>query len=308
MRELAICIPIIRSDFIGRCLETFLKYTDNDRFHIFVMDQTLDDEAYLKYHKLTHLWVKCYRNLGFSKAANELASIAYRQGYPYIGILNDDTEAMHKDWWQGVLDEFATDEKILCVNPESPREPLWGYGREHGEVIDIIEYKEEYTDEDWEYLKAGNYGDNLKSRYKPEEIPDSFPLEKRGVVDAIAMWFPIFKREFFDLVGYFDERFYPGGGEDYDLNGRGYKLGYRLVSTMRAWVWHHWGQSKDRAAELDEKLNMFDPELRWNNLDELWPPDKSKGFSMDPWGHYKDPETDQKTPYYRVEEVTIKPL
>jgi len=306
MYELVIVIPIIRTDFIEKCLETLYKMTDPKLFRVIVVDQT-PNGVYEKIKDKVHFYIRPNRNLGFAKAANEGIIHAHRWGVPYIAVLNDDTEFMHPTWWQGVLDEFATDEKILCVNPESPREPLWGYGREHGEVIDIIEYKEEYSDEDWEYLKAGNYGDNLKSRYKPEEIPDSFPLEKRGVVDAIAMWFPIFKREFFDLVGYFDERFYPGGGEDYDLNGRGYKLGYRLVSTMRAWVWHHWGQSKDRAAELDEKLTLFDPEQRWNNLDELWPRELNEGHSMDPWGFYVNSKG-ERVPYERIKEVTIKPL
>jgi len=304
MPELAICIPIVRSDYIGRCLETFLKYTDNEKMRIFVLDQTVDDEAYTKYHKLTHLWIRSYRNLGFAKAANEMASIAYRNNIPYIGILNDDTEAMHPSWFQGILDEFATDEKILAVCPESPRVPLWGYGRDHGEYIDIIEYKETYTEEDWNYLCAGNYED-LKERVS--DIPEAFPLVKRGVIDAIAMWFPVFRREFFDRVGYFDEKFYPGGGEDYDLNARAYRLGYRLVSSMRSWVWHHWGKSKDEASSLPKELNLFDEDKRWNNLSDLWPETLNEGHGVDPWGFYQSQDGIRK-PYKRIEEIHIEPL
>jgi|SRR3990167_673061 len=298
MKELAIVLPYIRDDYVKRCIETLYKYTNN--FYLIGVDQTVNGY----YDKRFHLYLRPFRNLGFAKAANEGIIHAKRWGIPYIGVLNDDTEFMHKDWWQGVKDEFATDEKILAVCPESPRVPLWGYGRPHGEYIDIIEYKEEYTEEDWQYLCAGDYED-LKERV--QDIPEAFPLTKRGVIDAIAMWFPIFRNEFFDKVGYFDERFYPGGGEDYDLNARGYRLGYRLVSTMRAWIWHWWGQSKDKAAELPKELNMFDTELRWNNLDELWPRELNNGQGMDPWGHHTD-VNGKRQPLNRVAEVHIKEL
>ena len=141
----------------------------------------------------------------------------------------------------------------------------------------------------------------MDTRYPREAIPDAFPRTKRGVIDGIAMWFPIFRREFFDKVGLFSEHYYPGGGEDYDLNARAYSCAwpiereecddnyhYRLVSSMKSWVWHHWGQSKDRASELPKELKMFDEDLRWNNLDYHWPPELNGGKSVDPWGHRDD--------------------
>jgi len=303
MKELAIILSPIRDDYIERCLESLYKYTDNDLFYVILLDQTVNG-VYEKVKDKVHFYIRPNRNLGFAKAANEGIIHAYRWGVPYIGVLNDDTEFMHKDWWQGIKDEFTTDEKILAVNPESPRVPLWGYGRPHGEYIDIIEYKDGFTDQDWEYLKAGNYED-LKQRVS--DIPDAFPLTKRGVIDAIAMWFPIFKREFFEKVGYFDERFYPGGGEDYDLNARAYRLGYRLISSMRSWVWHWWGKSKDHYEEMPAELNMLDPELRWNDNNLLWPSELNNGQNMDPWGHYTD-ENGERKPLNRIEEVAIKPL
>ena len=317
MYELVIIIPIIRTDFIEKCLETLYTYTDKELFRVIVIDQT-PEGVYEKIKDKVHFYIRPYRNLGFAKAANEGIIHARHWKTPFIGILNDDTEFIHKDWWNGVKEEFAQDPKILCVNPESPRVPLWGYGRPHKEYIDIIEHKDHYSDEDWNYLKQGDY-ENILSRYQrePEDllvgedgkkdwqgrisVPQAFPLTKRGVIDAIAMWFPIFKLEFFDNVGMFSEHYYPGGGEDYDLNTRGYSCAwpderedcdenkhYRLVSTMKSWVWHWWGQSKDRSIELSDKLNLYDTSLRWNDYNYHWDPNINKGHHADPWGHYDD--------------------
>ncbi len=305
MYELVIVIPIIRTDFVEKSLETLYKNTDPGLVKVIVIDQSMEC-MYEKVKKYNVHYVKPSRNLGFAKAANEGIAIAKRQGVQYIGVLNDDTEFMHPSWWAGIKEQFTEDNTILCVNPESPRVPLWGYGRKHDEYVDIIDYKEQYSDEDLAYLKAGNY-ESLDQKYTKEQIPDAFPRQKRGVIDAIAMWFPIFKSEFFDRVGYFDERFYPGGGEDYDLNARAYRKNYRLVSTMKSWVWHWWGQSKDKASELPEGLNIFDKDLRWNDNNYLWPPELNNGQGMDPWGYYKDKDG-QRKPYNRVEEVAVKPL
>ena len=326
-KELAIVIPIIRSDFIIPCLETLYRYTEKDSFYVILVDQT-PDGVYEKVKDKVHLYLRPNRNLGFSKAANEGIIHAKRWGVPYIGVLNDDTEFINSKWFQGVKDEFATDPKILCVNPESPRVPLWGYGRDSGDNVDILPYKQQYTEEDWDYLCKGEYEDMLQRYPRADSpadkrigtLPPAFPLKKAGVIDAIAMWFPIFKNEFFDKVGYFDEKFFPGGGEDYSLNARGYSCAwpierdecdpqyhYRLVSTMKSWVWHHWGQSKDRAAELPESLELFNPERRWNDIDALWPPELNQGHKVDPWAHYTD-DQGIKRPFKRVKEVHIEPL
>jgi len=148
MYELVLVIPIIRKDYIVRCLETLYKFTDTRLFKVIVIDQTVDG-VYDKIKDRVSFYIRPERNLGFAKAANEGIIHGYRWGAKYIGVLNDDTEFMHKDWWSGVKEEFATDETILAVNPESPRVPLWGYGRDHGEYIDIIDYKEDYTEQDW---------------------------------------------------------------------------------------------------------------------------------------------------------------
>jgi glycosyltransferase involved in cell wall biosynthesis len=290
-------IPIIRQDFVGRCLETLWKYTPPN-FRVIIIDQSGNEEAYKKYKHLTHLWIFSYRNLGFAKAVNTGIKLAQTE---YVTALNDDVEFINEKWWQGIIDTFAMDEKIIAVSPMSPKEGSWGYGllqtnmdtwkpanprfvwqgddktsiyptREDGTGFF---YKEEFNEDDWDFLINRN----------PTWV-------KGSVCDGIPMWCPVFKREKLFEVGIFDERFYPGGGEDYSMLICAYSCGwpverdicdpqyhYRMVGTSLSWAWHHWGQSKDEISAKDPTNKLFESRSRWNNLDEIW------GKDSDVWGH-----------------------
>lgn len=345
--------PIIRLDFINKSLETLLKYTDKEKYRVIIVDQSIEGyekefpNSFQVLMKNNGLLIR-QKNAGFSNAANKGIIQALRWNTPYIAVVNDDTEFMYSGWLEDLLEEFKTDPRIVAVCPESPRVPLWGYGRPHDENLDIVPYKEEYTPEDIAMLKSGIY-DFILDRYPLEPLnlpinsvenkPDwngkiYVPVEKRpevperygksifpgvgfpkaGVIDGIAMWLPVFKREGLIELGLFDEKFVWGGGEDYDMNTRAYSCAWpiprdvcdekfhkRMVSTMKSWVWHHWGQSKDVKAELDPKL--FEGKEAWNNTDELWPPEINQGFHMDVWGHFTKDGIRQ--PLKRIPEVSV---
>ncbi len=316
--EVTFVIPIIRDDFILPCLESLYKYTNNDIFRVIVIDQTGGEVAYKKAKHLSHLWITSYRNLGFAKAVNTGIKLTQT---PYVCALNDDVVFFNKKWWQGILDTFAMDEKIVAVSPMSPKEGSWGYGyREDNKdtwmpiegkfvyegtdksaIYPIREdgtgffYKEEFTEDDYDFLVNRN----------PAWVKDS-------VCDGIPMWCPVFKREALFKTGIFDEKFYPGGGEDYDLLGRAYSCAWpeerdecnpdyhwRMVGTSKSWTWHHWGKSKDDISGKDPGNPLFASQERWNNLDELWP----NGF--DQWGHGHRTENgkDIKFPFKRIKEI-----
>ena len=341
MPRLGLVCPIIREDYVYKAVETLYKYTDN--FSLIIVDQTIDG---LKEPIKADMVIRM-KNQGFAKACNEGMIHFLRWGYPYIGCMNDDIEFIDPKWFEGILEEFATDERIMAVNPESPRVPLWGYGRPHEEYIDIVEYKEHYTPEDIAFLKSGDY-ERLLERYplEPYEIADKlpdgkadwkgktyvpcekrpgqpnqgqaiFPLTKRGVIDGFAAWLPIFKRESLIQLGMFDERFVWGGGEDYDMMARAYSCAWpierdecderyhnRMVSSMKSWVWHWFGKSKDVKGELDPRL--FEEKAAWNDLHFLWPPEKNGGKEIDPWGHWDD--NGIRRPFKRIPEVKVDPL
>ena len=280
--------PIIRSDFIWKSLVTLTAYTDRSKYKLIIVDQTIDglSEEILKNADLSIRM----KNQGFACAANTGIRIALSWGTPYIAVVNDDTEFIYPTWLEDALSEFDNDPKIIAVNPMCPKIAMWGYGLTNGEYLELLPYKSHYTPQDIEYLKAGDYDKaDIESRHL-YKIPDSFPFTQRGVVDAFAGFLPIFKREGLIENGLYDERFVWGGGEDYDWMARAYSCAWpipretcdpkyhrRAVSTMKSWVWHHWGKSKDESTTLDPKL--FTAREGWNHLDQLWTP------NSDPWGH-----------------------
>jgi len=299
----------VRSDFIQKALDSLYKYTDMKNNRVIVVDQT--EEGLHLSREQVHLVLRPHRNLGFAKSMNEGIIHGLHWGAKYVVCCNDDIIFMNKKWWDGILETFNSDPHILAVNPECPRIPMWGYGRPHGEYTDIIQYKEEFTDEDYEYLLKGEF-EEIKERYP--NLPASFPYHKAGVCDGIAMWMPVFKVECFEKAGIFEERFYPGGGEDYDFCGRIYAQGYRAVGTTRSWVWHWWGKSKDEGSEFIGKGLPIVQNLVWADITWLWPPEWNLSWNekegkmtpkpFDPWAmcFLKD---GTKVPMKRQSEIGI---
>lgn len=305
-------IPIINPFYIKDCLVSLYKYTSIE-FRVIVIDQTTDDTAYDSCRGLTHFWIKSYRNLGFSKAMNTGIRLTDTK---YVCLANDDIVFMDSRWWQGILDTFKTDPRIIAVNPMSPKEGSWGYGHTAENhmtwqpkqgfavtdetkdgVVPVFDnkpflYKENFTKEDY---------DNLLDHHPT--------WSKNSMCDAIAMWCTIIRTE--DLtgqrarLGLLDEKYYPGGGEDYDMNARAYtcqwpvehdgcdeEYHYRMVGTTKSWVWHHW--SKSRLLKPDDA--MFASRSRWNAGEEFWTP------NLEVWGHA------ESIPVKRTPKITIDEL
>lgn len=317
MRQVSLIYPIIRTDFIKKSVESLYKFTDNSKFNVIVVDQSIEglDKEWID--KYIHLYIRM-KNQGFAKAANEGMIHALRWEVPYISVVNDDVELIYSGWWEDLLSEFKSDPRIVAVNPECPKVAMWGYGLTNGEYVEIIPYKENYTKEDIEYLKRGDFNEKeIKSRHN-FEIPKSFPFTKRGVIDGFAGWMPVFKREALLELGLYEERFVWGGGEDYDLMARAYSCAWpierdvcnekyhrRMVSTMKSWVWHWWGKSKDAKETLDPKL--FEGKEPWNDLSFLWPPKINGGKGVDPWGHWTA-SNGEKHPFVRIPLSKPKPI
>jgi GT2 family glycosyltransferase len=292
-------IPILRSDYITKCLDTLYKYTSGN-FKVIVIDQTKDKKMYYENKNKVHLWINSYRNLGFAKACNEGMIHALHWRSEYITCWNDDVECLHRDWWQGILDTFnmESQNEILAVCPESVKIPLWGYGRPMNEYVEILDYKDNFTDEDYQFLLDGHF-DHLTKKYP--ELPKTFPLEYHGVCDAFAAFAPVFKRKHFELIGLWDERFYPGGAEDYDMMTRIYSKEYRAVSTRSSWVWHHWGKSKDEQVKAQEMSLPIESKYNWADTTYLWPPEWNEGHGMDVWGKYDGKDGTRKSFKRRAE-------
>jgi len=277
-KENTFIIPTIQRGFLKKCLETLYKYTP-DNFYVFVIDQT-PDGLYQPEYKGVHLWIRPYRNLGFAKAHNTGIMISQT---PYVTLLNDDVEFIDSGWWQGIEDTFAMDEKIVAVNPNSPKEGAWGYGLTNDNKDTWVPKEGFVRDEDGKSVipvidgKPINTPELAKEHY--DGLINRHPIwTKDTLCDALAMWCTTFTREGLKKVGLLDERFYPAGGEDYSMMCDIYSRGLRAVGTTKSWVWHHWGKSKDDISEKDPTNPIFS-RPRWNANEEIW------GDEFDVWGH-----------------------
>ena len=273
-------IPIILTVNIERCLETLYRYTQKDSFYVYIIDQTvhgLDSTALRnKYENLMIIRppksnLHYTGNLGFAQATNLGISLVQT---PYFTMLNDDVELIHGDWWQGVLDTFAQVESAtpetpaVMVCPASIRLADWSVGRAAGDDYDILPYKEDYTDEDWNFLVN-------EEHYVNEHLT----IQPTSVFDGVTMYACVCDTRIFKSIGWLDEKYFPGSGEDYDYSCLARMHGYRSVATTKSWVFHHWSSTfRALQQEKEEAKTLMIPELAWNQNHEKW------GERFDIWG------------------------
>lgn len=242
--------PVVRSDLIVQCLDSFWQYSDRDTHRVIVVDQSKNGLPDLVGTGLAHLVVRSYRNLGFSKACNTGIRLSDTE---YVTVCNDDTFFFDARWWSGITKVFERVQEACAINPSTPRMPGWGFGKDGYIHIADIGSREKCTNDGvWELLM------------------DKTPL--RGLCRGICTWCTTFsmpRLRQFNVLGdrgqLFDEHWYPGSGEDYDLNARIFRAGGIAVGTHESWVWHDWGKSKD----FSDK-DMSRPS--WNKIGDLWEP------------------------------------
>lgn len=293
MPDITYIITPIHERFIERYVYTLHKFSKPNSYRLILIDQIKDGISRGLWDKIkdkVHLYMHPCRNLGYAKAMNTGIIQALHQETPYICPSNDDIEIIDSRWIDGIYDTFKLDERIGAVIPMSPRVAGWGYGVDYNP--EILEYKEEYTKEDYDYLLRGDF-----TEYKGK-LPDTYPRRITGnIIDGGVFVMPYFKRECLLDVGLMDERYFPGSGEDMDWNARAYQKGWRIVSTSKSWVWHHWTKSKDLFASGELEDPYYKNRPYWNNQGDIWP----KGYDV--WGRDKD-----KNLYPRVPEIFVDDL
>lgn len=226
-------------------------------------------------------------NLGFAKATNMGISLVET---PYFTMCNDDVEFINRKWWWGCMDTFdkvadaTPDRPAVMVNPASIKLPDWSVGRPKGDDFYILPYKKKYSEEDWQHLVNDEHYVNEYLTIMPGTL-----------IDGVTMYCSVVRTDRFLKIGILDERFYPGGGEDYDYNCRANLTGFRSVGTTMSWVFHHWSKSFATIQEQQATKDLIDDKLRWNNNNEKW------GENFDIWGA-KDSGKDS------LPEITYIPL
>ena len=285
-------IAPIHERYVSRWFETMYKFSEPNSFRVIFVDQIkggITAKLWGEIKDKVHLYIHApHYQFGYAKAMNTGIVQALHQGAELICPSNDDIEIINPRWIDGIRQTFALDERIVGVVPMSPRIPGWGYGLKYNP--DIVPYKTEYTEADYDYLLEGNYSLNV-------EVPETFPKNMKGnVIDGSIFIMPYFKRKLFDECGLLDERYWPGSGEDMDMMARAYQKNMRIVSTSYSWIWHWLTKSKDLFAETELSNEYYRPKHHsyWNHESLIWP----DGF--DAWG--KNPKGEL---YQRVPEVFV---
>lgn len=224
MQKIDFIIPHLNYSGLRKTLETIRNKTPKENVgKIILIDQ--NSEGYQQVDDLIDIHIKI-KNQGFARANNLGIRLSDAE---FVACWNDDCEVIHPKWIQGIEETFRRYGNALCVNPASPRNPSYSGGPPVDDPLFI--YKEDITEEEYDKLVT--------------------ELGKGFVVDGICMFAPIFRRELLERVKgvipgkcWFDEAFFPGGGEDYDLNRRAYLSGMRCLGTNLSYIYHWWYKTK----------------------------------------------------------------
>jgi len=212
--EVSIVIPVYNNvKYTFNCLSSLLRNTTGS-FEIIVVDDSSQDETPKLFSKIKNIiYIRNEKNSGFVESCNNGAAVSKGK---YILFLNNDTIVM-ENWLEPLrskissLDVGAVGSKLIY--PE-------GELQEAGGII-------------WKDASGLNYGrmDNPK---KPEY---NFVRE----VDYCSGASLIVKKELFEKLGGFDNRFKPGYYEDTDICFAIRKMGYKIIYQPKSVVVHFEG-------------------------------------------------------------------
>ena len=196
--------------YLRQCLDSIYIQTYKD-VEVIVVDNASIDGSYewvRKYKNITYIQLE--RNYGFSYAVNKGIKSAKGE---YILLLNNDTQ-LCKGFLTEIVQVIQSDTKIFSVSSKMIQyyEP---------QLID--DAGDEYTVIGWAY-KRGD-GKNINEFMKQERI------------FSACAGAALYRRDIFDKIGYFDERFF-AYMEDIDICYRANIYGYKNLYAPKAEVYH----------------------------------------------------------------------
>lgn len=126
MDEVTFCFPIVRQDMICNALRSLHDNMGNHSYKVIVMNMSVPNRDFEEeLYNLADIVIRPHYNYGFAQSSSIMMRIAPA---PYIGVVNDDVLFCCSDWFDGVLQTFEKYPKAAAVNPQSPKEPGWGWG------------------------------------------------------------------------------------------------------------------------------------------------------------------------------------
>ena len=188
-------------ELLENCIKHILSGT-YDNIEVIVVDNGSVSErrGIINDDRVKYIWLP--KNMGFSFAVNE--GVRQSSG-DYIAVLNNDTEVA-SDWIKTIIAAFEQNKDVINITSK----------------IKSLRNKELFDDVGDIILSSGKVykiGNNEK---------DTGQYDSYRYVFGASGCASVYRREFFDKVGYFDEEFF-AYLEDIDLSFRANILGYKCL-------------------------------------------------------------------------------
>lgn len=226
----SIIIPVYNQyKYTYSCLKSIYENTKGIKYEIIIaddvsMDETKKIQDYVKNIRV----IRNERNLGFLLNCNNAATHAKGR---YVLFLNNDTN-VQKDWLRYLVELMEKDKEIGMVGSKL----VYADGKlqEAGGII-------------WDDASGWNYG-RLDDPEKPE-----YNYVKE--VDYISGASIMIRKNLWDSIGGFDERYVPAYCEDSDLAFEVRKKGYKVMYQPKSVVVHFEGVSN--GTDLSSGLKSY---------------------------------------------------
>lgn len=233
--------------FTELAIDSIIANTEPGTFHLVIVDNGSNDETTQLIKKSACSYVTPIinkENIGFPAAVNQIIDYFYQhREFDYLTTVHSDIHCTSKSWNTKALKVFEENPHIqaLCPLTTNSGEGMPYYQSVYDGVRTFM--KEKFGIKDHQHFTHANllwndlnkiYNNNL---YKTvEEIEAS---TKNILVTGGDNSFLTFSRKLVEEIGYFDESFFPGMGEDSDYADRLDKAGYQIYKTGAYYI-HHW--------------------------------------------------------------------
>ncbi len=254
MKKCDIIIPIYNAyDYVEKCIQSILKYTDLNENRLILIDDKSQDEKILpmikKYAKENKgiIVLENKDNLGFVKTVNK----GMKYSKSDVLLLNSDTE-VSPNWLEKIKKTAYSREKVATVTPLSNNATLVSVpnGLSRNEIPEGLTFLEFA-----ELIEKCAY-------HHYDELPTSH---------GFCMYI---RREVIEEIGYFNEEVYGKGyGEENDFSYRALDYGYCHLLCDDTLIYHKESQSfsKSRDALKKEHAKLLEKDYPfYTKKTELW--------------------------------------
>lgn len=244
--KVSIIIPCFNQiRYTYKCLYSIMINTDKDKtpYEVIIADDVSTDTTRNISKYVDNIKVsRNTENLGFLKNCNNAAKMASGE---YIYFLNNDTE-VKPGYLSSLVDLIESDKDIGMVGSKL----IYADGtlQEAGGII-------------WSDGKGANYGRG--------DNPSDFKYNYVKEVDYISGASIMIRKNLWNIIGGFDERFAPAYSEDSDLAFEVRKYGYKVMYQPKSEIIHFEGKSC--GTDVNDKTSVKSyQEINNEKLKEKW--------------------------------------